>query len=176
VPEAVWYVNQAAPLKFLPLFGQAILQRLRDKAIVGYSQYSGHNLTPPPTSDPETEEELEIFAGYTRVVANKVLQRGLPRGFTPPQPERGGLSTPPAQWVNELDDVQREFDPTIVQYFDSAAPFGNLAPLLVPQGMTSDDDAGFFFTSPPISPSDGFFPHTQNEPQEMQWADFLQTL
>jgi hypothetical protein len=42
--------------------------------------------------------------------------------------------------------------------------------------MTSSDDAGFFFTSSPISPSAGFFPHTQNELQEMQWADFLQTL
>ncbi|KAF7322074.1 Zn(2)-C6 fungal-type domain-containing protein [Mycena kentingensis (nom. inval.)] len=53
--------------------GLSILQRLRDKAINVYSQFSGHNLTPPPSSDVQTEEELKIFAGYTRVVAKKVI-------------------------------------------------------------------------------------------------------
>lgn len=45
-----------------------MLQRLRDKAISAYSQFSGHNITPPPTADKTAESEMEIFAGYTRVV------------------------------------------------------------------------------------------------------------
>ncbi|KAJ6545412.1 hypothetical protein B0H19DRAFT_1167621 [Mycena capillaripes] len=160
--------------------GLAILQRLRDKAIGVYSRYSGHNLSPPPTADPETEKELEIFAGYTRVVANKVLQRGLQTALTPPQSENSNPSLP-AQWATELEEIQRDFDPSIVQYFDSAAPFGNVATLSEPQGLTSFEDAGFFFTYPPIVapnvPAGSNFQHTPpSVPPEMQWADFLQSL
>ncbi|KAF7376609.1 Zn(2)-C6 fungal-type domain-containing protein [Mycena sanguinolenta] len=147
--------------------GLAILRRLRDKAIGVYTQFSGHDLTPPPSDDPETEEELKIFAGYTRVVANKVLQRGPPRLNTPPQTEL------PAQ--SELD-VQRGFDASIIQYFDSVAPFTDVVPLPEPQDSLPFDDAGLFFTSP-NSAADVFasdFQHAQDVAQEIQWAQFLQ--
>ncbi|KAJ7267685.1 fungal-specific transcription factor domain-containing protein [Mycena haematopus] len=157
--------------------GLAILRRLRDKAIGVYTQFSGHDLTPPPSNDPETEEELKIFAGYTRIVANKVLQRGPPLLNTPPQTERGHPSPPP-QWMNELD-VQREFDPSIIQYFDSATPFMNVVPLPELQGLPPFEDAGFFFTHPPNSAADVFlapeFQDAQTMAQEIRWAEFLQT-
>ncbi|KAJ6498765.1 hypothetical protein C8R45DRAFT_1210675 [Mycena sanguinolenta] len=151
--------------------GLAILRRLRDKAIGVYTQFSGHDLTPPPSDDPQTEEELKIFAGYTRVIANKVLQRGPPRLNTPPQT---GL---PAQWANASElDVQREFDLSVIRYFDSATSFANVVPLPEPQGLLPFDDAGLFFTSP-NSAADVFasdFQHAQNVVQEIQWAQFLQ--
>ncbi|KAJ6498764.1 fungal-specific transcription factor domain-containing protein [Mycena sanguinolenta] len=158
--------------------GLAILRRLRDKAIGVYTQYSGHKLTPPPSDDPETEEELRTFAGYTRVVANKVLQRGPPQLITPPQTERGHPS-PPAQWANELD-VQREFDPSIIRYFDSAAPFTNVVPLPESQGSLPFNDAGFFFTQPPdpapnVPLASDFQQHAQTVTQEIQWAEFWRT-
>ncbi|KAJ6507293.1 fungal-specific transcription factor domain-containing protein [Mycena vitilis] len=167
--------------------GLAILQRLRDKAIGVYSQYSGHNLSPPPTVDLETEQDLEIFAGYTRVVANKVLQRGpvLQRGLlTPPQSGSGTSSPgPPLRWGYELEDVQRDFDPSIVQYFDSAGPFGNMnvAPLSEPQSMASSasyERPGVFLTYPPVEDvlvGSNFQP-MQSGPAALQWADFLQSL
>ncbi|KAJ7141205.1 hypothetical protein C8R44DRAFT_762931 [Mycena epipterygia] len=161
--------------------GLAILQRLRDKAIATYSQYSGHNLTPPPTADPQTDEDLEIFAGYTRVVAKKVLARGLQREPTPPHTEPSG--PPPTQWP--IEDIQRDFDPSIVGYFalpDSAIPFGNVdaGGLAQPQGVAPVDDAGFFFTFPPnsaahvIAGSD--YQQNPSVVPEMQWDSFLQTL
>ncbi|KAF7376610.1 Zn(2)-C6 fungal-type domain-containing protein [Mycena sanguinolenta] len=153
--------------------GLAILRRLRDKAIGVYTQYSGHNLTPPPSDDPETEEELRTFAGYTRVVANKVLQRGPPQLKTPPQTDRRHPS-PSSQWGNELD-VQQEFDPSIIRYFDSVAPFTNVIPLPEPQGSLPFDDAGLFFTHPPNMALASNFQHAQNAAQEIQWAEFWQT-
>ncbi|KAJ7782407.1 fungal-specific transcription factor domain-containing protein [Mycena maculata] len=155
--------------------GLAILQRLRDKAITAYSQYSGHNLTPPPTDDLDAEDELEIFAGYTRVVANKVLARGLERRPTPEHSE----PSPPIQWQNDAG-IQQDFDPAIVEYFahiDSTPPFGDAAPLQ-PRGMPSFEDAGFFFTFPPNSAPDAgsAFQQTPSAGQEMQWTQFLHTL
>ncbi|KAJ7665729.1 fungal-specific transcription factor domain-containing protein [Mycena rosella] len=162
--------------------GLAILQRLRDKAIAGYSQYSGHRITPPPTSDPETEDELEIFAGYTRVVANKVLSHGMPRQPTPPQLERGD-PFPPTQWQKDPEGIPQDFDPSIVEYFalpNSSIPFENVKALPQPQRMAPVDDAGFFFTFPPSYAADAVvgsgFQQTPSVAQEMQWADFLQSL
>ncbi|KAJ7467123.1 fungal-specific transcription factor domain-containing protein [Mycena latifolia] len=163
--------------------GLAILQRLRDKAIAVYSQYSGHNLTPPPTTDPDTEDELEIFAGYTRVVANKVLAHGLHRVPTPPQPPRSD-QTPPPPWQNP-EEIRRDFDPSIVEYFalpNSEIPFGNMGTIPQPHGMVPQvEDAGFFFTFPSTYAADvaGVGPDFQQTPsaaQEMQWAQFLQSL
>ncbi|KAJ7212964.1 hypothetical protein GGX14DRAFT_445819 [Mycena pura] len=206
--------------------GLAILQRLRDKAIAVYSQSSGHSLTPPPpTADSQTEEELEIFAGYTRVVANKVLAHGLrdqrqvststSLQLSPglgPHESNSSHSSASLRWQQldhdyyKSDDaamqLQRDFDPCIVQYFDSAAPspFADLdaTPLARPQGMPSYADAGFFFTTtyPPsslvaaistaaagVSVGDqstaGFQYATvpsAGVAQEMQWAEFLQSL
>ncbi|KAJ7049717.1 hypothetical protein C8F01DRAFT_1181627 [Mycena amicta] len=200
--------------------GLSILRRLRDKAISVYSKFSGHSLTPPPvmTADTQTDEELEIFAGYTRVLANKVLARGASVQVRQPSPHLaagpqhdnlhpsaahqhsspGGSSTassqessrpsPATQWNqlqlqpdffsafsfssssssdnnNNYNDKDlpwpRDFDPTIVQYFDSVDPFtssqggqgqgqgqmqGQM--LEVPAGATYED-AGFFFTFTP---------------------------
>jgi hypothetical protein len=146
-----------------------------------YSQCSGHNLTPPPSDDPETEEELKIFAGYTRIVANKVLHRG-PQLITPPPTERGHPS-PPVQWPNELEldeaQPQLEFDPSIIRYFDSATPFVNVVPLPEPRGVPSFEDAGLFFMHPPANSNPTAFlasdlQHAPTVAQEMQWADFLQ--
>ncbi|KAJ6538867.1 fungal-specific transcription factor domain-containing protein [Mycena vulgaris] len=163
--------------------GLAILQRLRDKAIAVYSQYSGHNLTPPPTADAETEDDLEIFAGYTRVVANKVLAHGLWREPTPPYIEHSASFSPtptPAPWQNDPEEIRRDFDPSIVEYFalsNSETPFGTLAQ---PQGMAPFEDSGFFFTFPPSYATDPIvgsdFQQTPSVAQEMQWAQFLQSL
>ncbi|KAJ7502385.1 hypothetical protein B0H11DRAFT_1988368 [Mycena galericulata] len=161
--------------------GLAILQRLRDKAINVYSQYSGHNITPPPTSDPEHEDELAIFAGYTRVVANKVLARGLERRQTPTPNTQTEPPPPRTQWQSDPGETQQNFDPAIVEYFahlDAAAPFGDVALLPQPHGMTSVEDAGFFFTFPPNSAADavGGFQQTPSVGQEIQWTRFLETL
>lgn len=148
--------------------GLAILQRLRDKAIAVYSQYSGNNLLPPPPTDPDADDELEMFAGYTRAVANKVFKFGLRA------PERSEPSPPP-QW-----QIPDDFDPSIVEYFalpNSETPFGDVTALPQPQNVGID--AGFFFTVPPLSyAAEGVgldFQPTLSVMQ-MQWAEFLQSL
>ncbi|KAJ7168672.1 fungal-specific transcription factor domain-containing protein [Mycena filopes] len=159
--------------------GLALLQRLRDKAIGVYSQFSGHNLTPPP-GDSASESELEIFAGYTRVVAKKVLQRGI---HTPPRTESRFPSPPSFRLDDERDEMPKPaFDPSIVQYFDNATPFVDVPPLAEPQ--LAAFDAGLFFTFPPDAIPGLYTPelagHEQifqpDVSQEMQWAEYLQTL
>ncbi|KAJ6605836.1 hypothetical protein B0H10DRAFT_2076061 [Mycena sp. CBHHK59/15] len=160
--------------------GLAILQRLRDKAIAVYSQYSGHNLTPPPTADRDTEEELEIFAGYTRVVANKVLARGIRKRTIYVR------ITGYVQRFIPSSDLLPDFDPSIVEYFTLPAPastntFGNADwTSLLQYGTNPSEDAGFFFTFPPNSYASGSNagpdPHTPSLTQEMQWAELLRTL
>ncbi|KAF7305826.1 Zn(2)-C6 fungal-type domain-containing protein [Mycena chlorophos] len=164
--------------------GLSILRRLRDKAIAMYSKFSGHSLSPPPTSDVETNAELDIFAGYTRVVAQKVIAHaaggkkaggeqaqpapqqqqhlyppvvntGSPVASTSSPPSSGAstassqpspatqwdrlqlqldpefqadfaaaLSTSTGQEVNLADlPWPQDFDPTIVQYFETVDPF-----------------------------------------------------
>ncbi|KAF7315900.1 Zn(2)-C6 fungal-type domain-containing protein [Mycena indigotica] len=192
--------------------GLSILQRLRDKAIAVYSQFSGHNLLPPPTTtDVEATEELEIFAGYTRVVAHKVLaRRQTDRRVNADEP------SPTTQWnrlqlqgdadLSKLSNAggelpwPRDFDPTIVQYFDSVDPFGNTssgdAAMLDHEG--SYEDAGFFFTPAPnavaaaqMAFDDGNGRGWQHDNQQradltpipsatvlqqMQWAQYLHNL
>ncbi|KAJ6610732.1 hypothetical protein B0H10DRAFT_2059374 [Mycena sp. CBHHK59/15] len=141
-------------------------------AITVYSQYSGHNLTLPLTTDRDTKEELEIFAGYTRVIANKVLTRG--------------ICKEPSTSAHRLLDVLPDFDLSIVEYFTLPTPastntFGNVDwTSLLQYGTNPSEDMGFFFTFPPNSSAWGsnarLDPHTPSLMQEMQWAELLRTL
>ncbi|KAJ7028515.1 hypothetical protein C8F04DRAFT_1118945 [Mycena alexandri] len=155
-----------------------MLQRLRDKAISVYSQFSGHNITPPPTADKAAESELEIFAGYTRVVAKKVLQHGIHRAETPPQTE-SRFSSPPLRWNDGLEDMQRAFDPSIVQYFNDATPFADVPPLAEPQA--SAFDAGLFFAFPPSAMADVYAGSAYEQPPQIQdqmleWPEYLRAI
>ncbi|KAJ6538854.1 hypothetical protein DFH09DRAFT_1368755 [Mycena vulgaris] len=156
----------------------ATLHRLIDKAVEVHSQYSGHNLTPPPTTDSETEGELEIFAGYTRVVANKVLAHGLRREPTPYH-ERSDPSHPPTQWQNKPEELRRDFDPSITEYFalPNSTTLGNVGSLAHSQEMASGQPESF--PLPPSYTADVFmgldFQQPQSEPYEIQWEQLLQS-
>ncbi|KAJ7467109.1 hypothetical protein FB451DRAFT_1040695 [Mycena latifolia] len=164
--------------------GLATLQRLRDKAITVYSQYSGHNLTPPLPADPETEEELEIFGGYTRVVANKVLAHALRRDSSLIHTEPSGLSPPTHyQWQSDPEAIQQNFDPSIVEYFalpNDTNPLGDVDSHFLPQGAASFEDPGFFLPQPQISSSDvGVGSDLQQSlpaGQDIQWDQFLRSI
>ncbi|KAJ7665739.1 hypothetical protein B0H17DRAFT_1184497 [Mycena rosella] len=130
--------------------GLATLQRLRDKAITVYSKYSGHILARPPTADAEAEDELEIFAGYTRVVANKVIAHRM--RTEPSLDTHAGPSgpIPPTQWHNDPEELRQEFDPSIIEYFSFQNPetfFGNAGSLSQPQGTAQDAAQLFSFPS-----------------------------
>ncbi|KAJ6620108.1 hypothetical protein B0H10DRAFT_1946396 [Mycena sp. CBHHK59/15] len=133
-----------------------------------YSQYSGHSLTPPPTADRDTEEELEIFAGYTRVVANKVLTRGIHKepSMSASQAMSSDSFPPvagPSAWQSDLEvDVLLDFNPSIIEYFTLPTPastntFRNVDwTSLLQYGMNPSEDTGFFFTFPPNSSASDF--------------------
>ncbi|KAJ7354633.1 fungal-specific transcription factor domain-containing protein [Mycena albidolilacea] len=156
--------------------GLAILRRLRDKVIGAYTLCSADNLAPPPFFDPKTEEELKIFAGYTRIIAKKALQRWPPQTACD-DPSLPSFSQHPDGW--EVEKFQQGFDPTIIQSFDTTTPFGNVMLLPEPQALPSVEDAGFcstyqFNLDPSESQQSDF--HRVQIAYERQWADFLRTV
>ncbi|KAJ7646713.1 hypothetical protein FB45DRAFT_180259 [Roridomyces roridus] len=164
--------------------GLAILQRLREKAIAAYIEKTGHKLTPPPPTPmaikAEDEDMMNIFAGYTRIVANKVLERGLEGRSSPASSSQTqttdspGLYTPPTPLPSLLEEstfknnnrksIQLElprnppprsvsgYDPAFIEYFSGQLPLYEemLSVPQLPQSMPFQD-AGFFFTYPPNS-------------------------
>lgn len=111
-------------------------------------------------------------------MAKKVLQHGIHPAETPPQTE-SRFSSPSLRWNDVLDDIQHAFDPSIVQYFNDAAPFANVPPLVEPQA--SAFDAGLFFAFPPSEVANVYAGSAYEQPplaQDpiLQWSEYSQAL
>jgi hypothetical protein len=114
-------------------------------------------LTPPPQEHPETEEELEIFAGYTRVVANKVLARGFRRDSEPNFTHEHSDPSPVQQ--NDPEVLLLDFDPSIIEYFALPTFETYPAPAVEDTGLHGSDSQ-----------------QLQYVVEDKQWEEFLQSL
>ncbi|KAJ7162137.1 fungal-specific transcription factor domain-containing protein [Mycena filopes] len=140
--------------------GLGILQQMRNKAITIYSQLSGRQLAPPTSEEPVCQ--LGIFAGYTQIVARKVLQHGShTEGTPPPSQSESRLPSPPPPlpWTGEDGHFPSVFDPSIVRYFNEVTPFREVPPLAEVQAPAFD--AGLFFlpqlsTMPDVYPASAY--------------------